>query len=597
MMKLRGLLPVHQKSAAAVALGWLQLFSYMIGPSYAGSFSPIGTVASSTLSVSLSFTAASCLLFWPMKEATAFSISSAFGSEPVDPSPKEEEKKNVKTGNSDTTRDSAYAKNSPYPASHTKSKANTAVRSDTGAVSSTGAAAAAQEREQQEKQLPPPPDGMTRFRHANQLLFPLVGVGIGNLHANDVAILLEGAPEQVDNLPLMIDTSHKSGTEAAVARGILAREAMLGPLPSNMKRTYHIVTKVWYTHLGYERTKLSVAESLRSLKSVLQPDSNNPTEFKIRLTMLLHWPRCRDDFEWMECQAEEAALPHDVKQYPSPLTRPNKAYLDSWRALEEFFVQGRLDAIGVSNFEVSDMKPLLETAKIQPHLHQISSWSMYNEPDLMYLMRNATSMVYQVNNVMQVFGQGATAPGAYRFMWELGQVNGGYAPHIMGLAWMMQHHISVIPSTRNWDHLEENSVAHLLQVPTLNSVDARLVRDAIGCLIDQEDNDYFREFSHIRQEKEELDQYREKERRETVETRFVNRVNRPVQLWWVDPETGERHPQGGEVSPGHEAMVRSHRDHIFLVYEAGADTMNHRPLQEFQVRRGPGEMETFHVEL
>jgi diketogulonate reductase-like aldo/keto reductase len=605
-MKLLGYL-VNQKATAVVLCS---LLSYTTGTS-AGALpiyrrhSQLGvsTTSSSSLSVVLSFSCllVSPLLFWPIKEATALSSYASWfgfgGSEPVD-QPKEEQEK--KTGNSN-----GVAKEKEKSPS-TKAKAS-ASSEEAATVGNN-----AEEKEQeQDAKLPPPPDGMARLSDANNLLFPLVGMGMGGLHADDVAILLEGAPEQIDNVPLMIDTSHKSGTEADVARGILAREAKLGPLltltlPSPSKttmnrRTYHIVTKVWYTHLGYERTKLSVMESLRHLKPVLnKPDANNaPTQFEVRITMLLHWPKCRDDFEWTECQAEEAALPNDVKVYPSPLAQPNKAYLDSWRALEDLFSQGRLDAIGISNFEVADLKTLLRTAKIQPHIHQMSIWSMYHEPELMDTMRNAsTSMVYQAYNVMQVFQrQGADAPGAYRFMWELGQVNGGFAPHTMGLASMIQRHISVIPSTRNWDHLNENAVGHLLQIPTLNDADTQLVYDAIGCLIDQQDNEYFRDFSHMRHEEEELDHYREKERRETVETRFVNRVNRPVQLFLFDPHTGERHPQTRDVPPGHEATLRSHRDQIFHAYELGADIRNDRPLKEFQVRGDPGQTETFHVEL
>jgi diketogulonate reductase-like aldo/keto reductase len=554
-MKLLGFL-VNQKATVVLC----SLLSYTTG-TLAGAL-PIyhnsRGVSTSSSSVVLSLSClVSPLLFWPIKEATA----------------------TKKTGNSD----GVAKEKSP------STKANASVKREEAATAGNA------EDQEQDAKLPPIPEGMARFSDANSLLFPLVGMGMGDLHADDVAILLEGAPEQIDNVPLMIDTSHKSGTEADVARGILAREAKLGPLPFKMNRTYHIVTKVWYTHLGYERTKISVMESLRHLKPVLKPDANAPTQFKVRITMLLHWPKCRDEFEWMECQAEEAALPNDVKLYPSPLTKP-KAYLDSWRALEDLFSQGRLDAIGISNFEVVDLKTLLRTAKIEPHIHQLSLWSMYHEPELMDAMHNATSMVYQAYNVMQVFGQAADAPGAYRFMWELGQVNGGFAPHTMGLAWMIQRHISVIPSTRNWDHLNENAVGHLLQIPTLNDADSQLVSDAIGCLMDQQDNDYFREFSHIRHEKEALDHYREKERRETVETRFVNRVNRPIQLFWFDPHTGERHPQTREVLPGHEAILRSHRDHIFHAYELGAD-MNQPPLKEFQVRGDPGQAETFNVEL
>jgi diketogulonate reductase-like aldo/keto reductase len=55
-----------------------------------------------------------------------------------------------------------------------------------------------------------------------------------------------------------------------------------------------ILTKVWYTHLGYERTKHSVYQSLTNLGR----DSID--------IVILHWPRCNDEIEWMNCDAEEA---------------------------------------------------------------------------------------------------------------------------------------------------------------------------------------------------------------------------------------------------------------------------------------------------
>ena len=59
----------------------------------------------------------------------------------------------------------------------------------------------------------------------------------------------------------------------------------------------HVVTKVWYSHLGYERTKISVQESLDQLAS--------KNTRQVYVHMLLHWARCNDEIEWMNCEEEE----------------------------------------------------------------------------------------------------------------------------------------------------------------------------------------------------------------------------------------------------------------------------------------------------
>ena len=71
-------------------------------------------------------------------------------------------------------------------------------------------------------------------------------------------------------------------------------------------RGLHVVTKVWYTHLGYGRTKLAVEEMLAGLNGCCE------------VTMLIHWPRCRDDISWMHCEEEEAYLPQRVKDAGPP---------------------------------------------------------------------------------------------------------------------------------------------------------------------------------------------------------------------------------------------------------------------------------------
>jgi len=77
-------------------------------------------------------------------------------------------------------------------------------------------------------------------------------------------------------------------------------------------RQMHVVTKIWYTYLGYERTQLAVREIMEIFKY-------HPY---INVHLLIHWPRCRDDISWMECEKEEDALPIEVKDADDALPRP-----------------------------------------------------------------------------------------------------------------------------------------------------------------------------------------------------------------------------------------------------------------------------------
>ena len=97
-----------------------------------------------------------------------------------------------------------------------------------------------------------------------------------------------------------------------------------------------LCSKVWPTFLGYEKTKESFEESCRCLK----------TDY---LDMyLIHWPKQNQkDDKWAEKMAE------------------------GWRALEELYEDGRIKAIGVSNFLPHHLMELMKTAKIKPMLDQL----------------------------------------------------------------------------------------------------------------------------------------------------------------------------------------------------------------------------------
>ncbi len=97
-----------------------------------------------------------------------------------------------------------------------------------------------------------------------------------------------------------------------------------------------LCSKVWHTDLGREKTLKAFEESCRKLKTD-------------HLDMyLIHWPKSDgNDEEWFEKVSS------------------------SWAAMEELYEQGRVKAIGLSNFLPHHIRPLLETARIRPMVDQL----------------------------------------------------------------------------------------------------------------------------------------------------------------------------------------------------------------------------------
>ena len=97
-----------------------------------------------------------------------------------------------------------------------------------------------------------------------------------------------------------------------------------------------LCSKVWRTELGREKTLASFEESCRKLRTD-------------HLDMyLIHWPKeDADDPDWVTKVRE------------------------SWTVMEDLYDQGRIRAIGLSNFLPHHIRPLLETARIRPMVDQL----------------------------------------------------------------------------------------------------------------------------------------------------------------------------------------------------------------------------------
>ncbi|CAN7339903.1 aldo/keto reductase [Pseudarthrobacter oxydans] len=133
------------------------------------------------------------------------------------------------------------------------------------------------------------------------------------------------------------DTAAMYGNETAVARGIssqLGGDAGSGGsgelFPSLSRQDVFITTKVWNDHHGYDATLRAFDDSMVNL-GLDYVDM-----------YLIHWPCARRGL-----------------------------FPDTYRALETLYREGKVRAIGVSNFQPAHLDRLLQTAEVVPAVNQI----------------------------------------------------------------------------------------------------------------------------------------------------------------------------------------------------------------------------------
>lgn len=136
---------------------------------------------------------------------------------------------------------------------------------------------------------------------SNNEKIPLIGAGLEDIEHDQISTITSKAlsissvdEEESSNLGYRsIDTSRISRNEKFIS------EAIASTMSKNYDHnpeltsstTIHVVTKVWYTHLGCERTKISIQESLDDLLGGLK---DTPC-MNVKVHFLIHWPKCYNE--------------------------------------------------------------------------------------------------------------------------------------------------------------------------------------------------------------------------------------------------------------------------------------------------------------
>lgn len=168
-----------------------------------------------------------------------------------------------------------------------------------------------------------------------------------------------------------------------------------------------LTSKVWIDHYGYEECRKSVLESLRKLK----------TDY-IDL-MLLH--------------------------------QPFSDYYGAYRALEDLYDEGKIKAIGISNFYPNRMVDLASFTRIKPMINQIEIHPYHQQ-----VFSKEWHDKYGVQlEAWAPFGEGRKNMFELSELKEIGDKYGKTVAQVI-LRWHLQRGIVVIPKSTHLERMKEN---------------------------------------------------------------------------------------------------------------------------------------------
>lgn len=168
-----------------------------------------------------------------------------------------------------------------------------------------------------------------------------------------------------------------------------------------------LTTKVWIEHYGYEQAKRSVLKSMEKLQTSYLD------------LILLH--------------------------------QPFADYYGAYRALEELYEEGKVRAIGVSNFYPDRLVDIASFAKIKPMVNQVETHPFHQQRTAKEYMDK-----YQVQiEAWAPFGEGRGGLFENPVLAAIGKKYGKTTAQVM-LRWHLQRGVVVIPKSTHKERMKEN---------------------------------------------------------------------------------------------------------------------------------------------
>lgn len=128
-----------------------------------------------------------------------------------------------------------------------------------------------------------------------------------------------------------------------------------------------------------------------------------------------------------------------------------KDYFSAWRAMEDAYREGKLNAIGVSNFYPHVLTNFCETVKIRPMVNQVELHPYFTQERALATMRHYDV----VPEAWAPLGGGRYNPFEDETLTGIAQAHGKTVGQVM-LRWNVQRGVVVIPKSTRAERIAEN---------------------------------------------------------------------------------------------------------------------------------------------
>ncbi|WP_410770370.1 aldo/keto reductase [Fontibacillus sp. BL9] len=229
------------------------------------------------------------------------------------------------------------------------------------------------------------------------------GLGLGVFKVEEGSELIQAVKAAVKHGYRSIDTAAVYQNESSVGKAI----AELLSESTVSREELFVTSKVWNSDLGYESTISAYETSL----------------YKLGLDYLdlylIHWP---------------------VKG----------KYKEAWRALETLYRDGRVKAIGVSNFQIHHLEDLMKDAAIKPMVNQVEFHPRLTQKELIAFCQEHGIQMEAWSPLMQ----GELLDN--EVLKGIAEKHGKSVAQII-LRWDVQHSVITIPKSTKEQRIIENA--------------------------------------------------------------------------------------------------------------------------------------------
>ena len=231
---------------------------------------------------------------------------------------------------------------------------------------------------------------------SNGVQMPILGYGVYQVSAEECERCVLDALEVGYR---SLDTAQSYFNEEQVGSAIRKSGVRRGDI--------FLTSKVWVEHYGYDGCRKSVEESLRKLQ----------TDY-IDL-MLLH--------------------------------QPFSDYYGAYRALEDLYNEGKLRAIGISNFYPDRMVDIASFARIRPMVNQVETHPLNQQTEAKQWMDKYGVQI----EAWAPFGEGRGGLFTNETLAGIGKKYGKTAAQVM-LRWNIQRGVVVLPKSTHRERMIQN---------------------------------------------------------------------------------------------------------------------------------------------